>query len=251
MLKTDPDPQWTELPGGPTAYTDEGEGPAVVCVHGYPGGPRDFRYLAPRIQGCRVLRLSLPGQGLTPLATEPGAAVEPRARFIQDFLKAMDLSEVILVGHSMGGGLVSAAVNERVRAVALLASLGLRAHKGFRGIPGWLPTLASSPLWHLVRPVAKRGFAQAGFPSYYDDDTLRHTLRCAGGLDFDVVAAAHRALRVPTLVAWAEDDPLIEPAIPLELIDVVPEGPRLRFESGGHNVQKDHAEEIGRAIASL
>lgn len=223
----------------------------MVCVHGYPGGPRDYRYLAPRILGCRVIRLSLPGQGITPLDTEPDPAVLPRARFIQDFLEAMDLNDVVLVGHSMGGGLVSTAANERVRAVALLASLGLRPHKGYHDMPRWLPPLAESPLWHLIRPIARQGFRKAGFPSYYSDDTLRHTLRCAGGVDFGLIAQAHRSLNVPTLVAWSVDDPLIEPEIPRELIEVVPAGPRLEYQTGGHNIQKDHAEELGAAIAAL
>ncbi len=252
--RTDPEARWVQLAGGPAAYTDEGEGPVVLCVPGYPGGPRDYRYLAPQLVGRRVLRLAMPGQGLTPLETAPGPSIAARADFVCACLQALELEEAILVGHSMGGAIVSAAAadNERVRAVALLASIGHRAHVGFRRLPSWIPALAERDwTWALIRPAVRRGFQAVGFPSYYDDKSLRHTLRCAGALDFDEVSRAHRALRIPTLVAWAVDDPLVEPALAEAVAESVPNGPRLSWPEGGHNIQKSHAEELAQAILRL
>ena len=33
---SDPPLRTVQLPGGPVSYTDEGEGPIVLCVHGVP-----------------------------------------------------------------------------------------------------------------------------------------------------------------------------------------------------------------------
>lgn len=254
QARTDPALRSVDLPRGPAAYTDEGSGPVVVCVPGYPGGPRDYRYLAPALPDHRVIRLAMPGQGDTPLATAPGASIAARADFVREMLQALDLQEVLLVGHSMGGGIASASSvdNPRVQALGLLASIGAWKHKGLLSLPSLMPRLAEGDwTWALIRPLARRGFRAAGFPSYYDDPSLRHTLRCAGALDFDEVARAHDAVRVPTLVAWAQDDPLIEPEVPLDISRRVPEGPRLSWPTGGHNIQKTHAAELGAALMDL
>jgi hypothetical protein len=53
------------------------------------------------------------------------------------------------------------------------------------------------------------------------------------------------------MVAFAEDDPFIEPEIPRELGMRLPAGPRLSWARGGHNVQKTHAREIGDALLAM
>ena len=57
-----------------------------------------------------------------------------------------------------------------------------------------------------------------------------------------------RTLTQPCLVAWARDDRLVAPHIIEGLVEVVPEGPRLCFETGGHNLQKTQATEIAEAL---
>ncbi len=46
---SDPPRQLVRLAGGLAAFSDEGEGPSVLAVHGLPGSGRDFRWLAPRL----------------------------------------------------------------------------------------------------------------------------------------------------------------------------------------------------------
>ncbi|HPE13772.1 MAG TPA: alpha/beta hydrolase, partial [Actinomycetota bacterium] len=59
------------------------------------------------------------------------------------------------------------------------------------------------------------------------------------------------AMRVPTMVAWATDDPIISTATFQALADMVPAGPRIEFQSGGHNVQKAHAEDLAAALVEF
>ena len=54
--------------------------------------------------------------------------------------------------------------------------------------------------------------------------------------------------RVPTLTAWAEDDPFIEKAVLEEHAALLPPGPRLSWREGGHNVQKSQAVELAAAL---
>jgi pimeloyl-ACP methyl ester carboxylesterase len=50
------------------------------------------------------------------------------------------------------------------------------------------------------------------------------------------------------MVACARDDPFVEVAISKELYWRCPEGPRLEFPDGGHNIQKSRAVELAAAL---
>ncbi len=252
---SDPEPRTLQLPDGPMVYTDEGDGPALLLVHGYPGGPRDYRWLAPALPGFRVIRIQLPGMGGTPLSTGPATSVTGRAELVVQACDVLGLQDFGLVGHSMGGGIAicaAAALGPRVRALVLLASIGVRPHHSLRR---WNPKPWAWLLGTFMRPVlvpmVVKGFSAAGFPPVWDEPALLHTLDCAAGIDFDGIEAALGSIAVPTLLAWAEDDPHVEPAIGAELVARLPEGPRLSWPTGGHNIQKSHAVEIGAAIAAM
>jgi hypothetical protein len=60
--------------------------------------------------------------------------------------------------------------------------------------------------------------------------------------------AARKPLPKKTLVVFAADDHLVEPQIPMELAAAIPGTVSLRFEEGGHSIQKHKAAEIARAI---
>ena len=53
------------------------------------------------------------------------------------------------------------------------------------------------------------------------------------------------------MVAWATDDPIISTSTFQALADMVPAGPRIEFTSGGHNVQKAHAEDLAAALVEF
>ena len=63
--------------------------------------------------------------------------------------------------------------------------------------------------------------------------------------------AARKPLPKRTLVAFSTDDHLVEPEIPMELAAAIPGAQTLRFEDGGHSIQKHKANEIARAIRDL
>ncbi len=242
---------------GPFSYTDQGEGPVVVAVHGYPGGPRDWRWLAPALgANIRFIRLAMPAFEQTPLATHPATSIDGRADFVAACVEALDLRDVVLLGHSMGGalaGMASLRLGDRVRGLGLLCSIGPTAHPSVRGNH---MTRASQLLrrpilgWPL-RALLPRGFELMGFPRRWNNAQLMHTIDCAAALDFPLWAQSIAALKVPTLVAWSDDDPLIPKDISVALADRAPSGPRLSFSSGGHNIQKYQAVELAAAVRAF
>lgn len=240
------------LPSGAAAYCDDGSGPVVVALHGLPGSSRDFRWLAPCFSGAmRLLRVDFPGFGATPLG--PGSeSVEARVAFVAQFLDALEIDRAVVIGHSMGG-VVACAFAElhptRTAGIVLISAPGLRKHRMVRRMNAergsrWL----RSRMGPALTPLMRRAFRAAGFPPSYRDDELRLTIHSVAALDFDAHARRVRRLATPTAVVWCDDDPIVEADIPPELAAQCPEGPRLRFPTGGHNPQKHRAVELADAI---
>lgn len=243
------------LATGPASYTDEGSGPAVVAVHGLPGSSRDFRWLAPHItRSCRFVRVDLPGFGDTPERTEPDPSPTGRARFVLALVHALGVEGPLLLGHSMGGIVACAAADlepDTFRGLALLSTPGLRPPAMFRRAPfNSLSRLLSRPrLGPAMAPLVRGIFAFIGFRNYSDGELYR-TLHCLARTSIPEHAARVRRLTPPTLVAWCEDDTMIESETIAELATHCPDGPRLCFARGGHNPQKSHAAEIGEALTA-
>ncbi len=256
-LPSDPPLRQATLDGRPITWVETGPHDAshgVVMVHGLPGSHRDFRWLAPPLEqlGLRVIRLDMPGFGGT--GTAP-AQLSMLAEHIRRRLDHLELERVVLLGHSFGGAQAIVAASrepERVRGLALLSSFGLRPHMALRKTGNTLPTINRAlGLPILRRPMmlaVKAMFRQAGFPRGVPDHELRRSLEVVAAVDFRVINEAVKLLRAPTLIAFCDDDRLVEPVIGEQLGYACPKGPRLRFETGGHNPQKVWACEIAEVL---
>jgi 3-oxoadipate enol-lactonase len=83
------------------AVEEEGEGPAVVCVHGLGGSSNSFTPLMPALARHRVIRVDLPGSGRSQRA-EGELSIE---RYVEALLRVCDrlgIARAHWVGHSMG-----------------------------------------------------------------------------------------------------------------------------------------------------
>lgn len=244
--------------GERVSLTDEsaasGDGPILVALHGLPGGARDWRWLAPALVGVRFIRLELPGFGGTPRAAMPEAGFEARARWVLDVMTALGIERFAVMGHSIGGPLAMAVAGlapERVSGLALVASVGLSEHVGYRRarpMRRLAPLIAVPGLSRVMRPVLRKAFERFGFRGH-PDEALIHTLRVVAVLDFQRNRGFAGRVTAPTLVAWTDDDPIVEARVGEELAALLPGGPRLHFESGGHNLQKSRAVELGAALS--
>lgn len=85
-------------------YRDEGQGSPVVLVHGFgedgniwgdtvTAMKHQFRFIVP----------DLPGSGLSPLPANTPLSMELLAEQLQALLLELQISQVIMIGHSMGG----------------------------------------------------------------------------------------------------------------------------------------------------
>src|SRR4030095_7492184 len=83
------------------AVDDEGDGPAVVCVHGLGGSGNTFMPLMPALQRHRVVRLALPGSGRSDRA-DGTLSMARYAELVQSACALLNITRAHFVGHSMG-----------------------------------------------------------------------------------------------------------------------------------------------------
>jgi pimeloyl-ACP methyl ester carboxylesterase len=110
------------LPQGTIRYRDEGQGPAIVFVHGALVDGRLWDPVVERLRDrfrCVVPDLPL---GSHPIPMDPGADLSPQgvAGLIGDILERLELTDVTLVGNDSGGALCQLLVVARPERIGRL-----------------------------------------------------------------------------------------------------------------------------------
>ncbi|MCE3274058.1 MAG: alpha/beta hydrolase, partial [Ramlibacter sp.] len=80
---------------------DEGEGDAVVCLHGLGGTSNTWSPLMPALAGHRVIRPDLPGSGRSHGAGGP-LSIEKMVEAVASICARLNVSRAHVLGHSMG-----------------------------------------------------------------------------------------------------------------------------------------------------
>lgn len=80
---------------------DEGEGDAVVCLHGLGGTSNTWSALMPALAGQRVIRPDLPGSGRS-AAAGGELSIEKMVQAVLAVCARLDITRAHVLGHSMG-----------------------------------------------------------------------------------------------------------------------------------------------------
>jgi pimeloyl-ACP methyl ester carboxylesterase len=89
-----------------TRYWMEGEGSPVILIHGISNSIEDWLLNFKSISGQhRVFALDLIGHGRTDKPLSASYEITDLARFLKDFMDALDIKSAHLVGHSLGGAI--------------------------------------------------------------------------------------------------------------------------------------------------
>jgi pimeloyl-ACP methyl ester carboxylesterase len=221
------------LPQGTIHYRDEGAGPPLVFVHGALVNGRLWEPVVERLAGdvrCIVPDLPL-GSHTRPMAADADLSPTGLARLIADFIAALDLEDVTLVGNDTGGALCQLVVGRHPERLARLALTNCDAFenfppKAFRGLvigartrtlsaamqPMRLRSARRLPLaygWLTKRPVPDDVLDSWVEPYLSDRGIRRDTRRFLAAVDpaflHDNVARL-TAFDRPVLIAWAPED---------------------------------------------
>ena len=116
--------------GGTISLTDMGpaDGPAVVLIHGWVNDRRVWSDVAPRLvdAGHRVVAYDQRGHGRSVVGSDP-CSIDRLGNDLAEVLEQLDLRDVVVAGHSMGGMATQAMLidhpeQHRVKAIVLVAT---------------------------------------------------------------------------------------------------------------------------------
>jgi len=119
------------LRGLDLAYYDRpGGGQPVVFVHGICSNAHAFEQLwtDPSLAECRLLSFDLPGHGSSPFARNPADySLTNLSKIVAAFVEQLELENVVLVGHSLGGHAIIHALEhtDRISGIVLIGAAPL------------------------------------------------------------------------------------------------------------------------------
>src|SRR5688572_33463363 len=110
---------YVDLPSGRIHYREQGRGVPLVLLHANPGDSLDFSaVMAPLARYFRPIALDWPGYGSSAIPADPQAVSALfYYRVLREFLDALALGPVLLVGNSVGGNAAGRLAAEKPDAV--------------------------------------------------------------------------------------------------------------------------------------
>jgi pimeloyl-ACP methyl ester carboxylesterase len=162
----------SRLDGVPVAFEVSGEGlPTVVFVHGLVGDHSDFdSQLDFFASNHRVVAIDLPGAGESGHARSSWT-MEAFGEDVATVVDHLDLSRVVLVGHSLGGNVIVEAalrLGDRVAGLVWLSSFrSLDSFPEEAEIMTWLEPFDTDPLV-AVEDLNRRNFGPNANPAQVD-----------------------------------------------------------------------------------
>ncbi|WP_285241737.1 alpha/beta hydrolase [Pseudarthrobacter sp. MEB009] len=192
-------------------YEDHGAGQPVVLIHGYPldGSSWEKQTAALLAAGYRVITYDRRGFGKSSKPTE-GYDYDTFAADLNTLLTSLDLSDVVLVGFSMGTGEVGRYLgtygSARVAKAAFLGSLEpylLQTDDN----PGGVPQEVFDGLEEAVT-VDRYAFFTEFFKNFYNADTFLGTPRLSQEVidaGWNLAAGASATASVAAQPTWLTD----------------------------------------------
>ena len=252
------------LSAGDISYVEEGEGPAVVLLHGFPTNADLWRNLAPLLAPrFRVVAPDLLGYGGSEKPEDADLSISAQARHVRDLLERLGVREFAAVGHGAGGGIAQLlAVDGGVRTLVLLDTV---AFDGWAP-PGVVPDLTDDG------PVADPGMAERAVreaftrgmghperllpgdmelftePWREDPAALLRAARALEGPALSGVPPRIAEQAIPVLVLWGEEDPWLPPSLAERLQDEIGEAAVALLPGCSHFVLEDAPETVAPIV---
>jgi pimeloyl-ACP methyl ester carboxylesterase len=257
---------------GGTIYTiSRGAGPVVVFCHGVTLSSRVWakQFASFPALGFRAVAFDSRGHGES-VAGDTGHSLDNLADDLRTVLEELDLRNVVLVGHSMGGMAVQAfairhadVVAERVAGLVLLSTSSHNLVSDAKRVRGALETLVNfgPDVGTFMRQrnlgllLANIGFGADPHPSHVEA-TREMLSACDKATTRDAVSALLHLdlteglpkITVPTLVVVGTADALTPPRDSRRIAALVPNAKLVEYEGGGHMLMYERTGELDALI---
>lgn len=188
-------------------YEAYGSGPKLLLLHGWATNLHSFDKVSQALcQRFQVIKVDLPGFGLSQAPKETYGVFE-YADFIEKFLEYLDVKEIFILGHSMGGAIALAYCSKysRVKKLILEDSSGVR----IQGLIVKTKILIFKLLKYISTPAWREYWKHIfGSTDYKNAGPMRKILIKVIGEDLRPIL---NSIRVPTLIIWGQNDKTTPP----------------------------------------
>jgi pimeloyl-ACP methyl ester carboxylesterase len=272
-----PDSRYVDLPGGyHVHYADDGDPnlPLLVLLHGFADSFTTWEGWvgALKIQ-YHIISVDFPGHGLTRAPEGSRLSGEGLADFVDAFAAALSLPKFAVAGNSMGGGAAwQLAVRhpDRLSALILVDAAGFPNDKPPQKIPLGFRIL-QYPIGRLIlskidnRPLIEQGlkadvydsslitpFIVDRFAEFQRAPGHRTILMSVGmGTPAKPTAELVSVIKLPTLILWGENDPLIEVPAAHKFAAAIPGAKLIIYPQVGHLPQLEIPQRSAADVAAF
>src|SRR6266404_846808 len=249
---------------GRISYVERGSGPVALFVHGVLLNGHLWRHQLEELSDIRrCIAVDLLAHGETEIAPDQDVSVTANAEMLKQFLDALKINEVDLVGNDSGGGIaqIFAALNpERVRSFTLTDCdthdnwppeafkpfLTMAANGGLRGTleamladkSVYRSPQALGPAYEHPERVSDDSIETYLRPLVRTEQRTRDLQRFLAAFDNQhtlAIEARLKILKAPTLIVWGTDDVYFDLKWSRWLADNIP-GTQRRVELKGARI---------------
>jgi len=247
-------------------YRDEGHKAdtiPIVLIHGTSSSLHTFEGWASKLkENHRVIRMDLPGFGLTGPFPNRDYAIDHYVEFVNRFLETKGVKQCILAGNSLGGNIAwrfAVKYPDKVDKLALIDASGYPLHS--KSVPIAFKLAKTPVLNKLLTFITPRFMAKASVENVYADKskvtkalvdryfelTLRKGNRQAlvdrmkNMVDSDTLQIKN--IKKPTLVLWGEKDFLIPINNAFKFHRDLPNNTLVILKNAGHVPMEENPDE--------
>lgn len=250
-------------------YETYGTGPAILFLHGFGTSTYTWRHFVdPLSKKYKLILIDLKGFGKSPKPRDSHYNIQDQADLIYQFILQQNLSNLTIVGHSLGGGVALLAatklVAQKPNRLASLILIDSAAYK--QDLPMFLDILRTP----LLGPFAfsllsdKKKVRMILEKAYYDDKEITKEqvtayaapLNAKGGehaliktakkiipSNINEITANYKNIRVPTLILWGRQDKIVPLHVGEKLNHAIQNSQFVIIEQCGHMPHEEKPEE--------
>jgi 2-hydroxymuconate-semialdehyde hydrolase len=251
---------------GEMAYVDEGAGPAVVLLHGFPSSSHLWRDLVPVLAPrFRAIAPDLLGYGESSKPADPAElTITAQAAAVRELLGTLEVEGAAVIGHDIGGGVAQLLAFEGgVRTLGLIDSISLdswpiEAVKMIAGASdGDVSEEFAADVARLAFDIGMAHRERLGEedleeylrPWRQDPMALVRAARAIDGVGLAGSEDRLQALDNRVLIVWGEDDPYQPAEWAERLGELIPGSTVALLPGCGHFVTEDAPESVIPLVA--
>ena len=265
---------FVDLASGTEVWMEEkGAGRPILFVHGWPlSGKPWHNQLEGLSDEHHVLTIDLPGFGRSP-PLEETVTIKGLATAVKDMLDALDLSDVFMLGWSMGGGVTFSYFqnfgSHRLRAAGIIDDVamllpgddwvnGVDTPWSMDDLEDWRVRVHGD-LEGVARDVATAEFRypekHAASIELLVDESAKADPRTAIEAAEDVFPADYRpvlgTMDVPVLLLYGEISNMTMPKTGPYMVDAIPDAELVLFKDSGHNPHLEEPEHFNQVVGDF